>query len=145
MQNFNIYLAGGMGKFGKENFDKSNKWRIYVKKMLGNCDSPYKVYVVNPNDYYNFLDSPREYKSEKEIMDYDLNRVRNSDLVICNFNDKYSLGTMCELAIAYEHRIPIVGLNIGKIELHPWQQELCMRICESMEELLSYTIKYFLT
>lgn len=144
MQNFNIYLAGGMGKFGKEDFDKSNKWRICVKKMLENCDSLYKVKTSNPNDYYSFRDNPRKFKSEKEIMEFDLDKVRHSDLIICNFNDKYSLGTMSELAIAYEHRIPIVGLNVGKMELHPWQREFCMRICTDMEELFWYVQDYFL-
>ena len=26
-----IYLAGGMGKFGKENFDEGNSWRKNIK------------------------------------------------------------------------------------------------------------------
>ena len=30
MKNFTIYLAGGMGKFGKENFDEGNKWRGFM-------------------------------------------------------------------------------------------------------------------
>lgn len=144
MKDFNIYLAGGMGKFGKENFNKANYWRKIIKSALEDSDSFYNVHVINPNDYYNFLDTPREYKTEKEIMEYDLNKVRNSDLIICNFNDKYSLGTMSELAIAYEHRIPIVGLNVGETELHPWQREFCMRICDNTEELLSYVEKFFL-
>jgi len=52
-------------------------------------------------------------------MEFDLNKVRHSDLIICNFNDMFSLGTMAELAIAYERRIPVIGLDINKQTLHP--------------------------
>ena len=85
MEKFQIYLAGGMGKFGKENFDKSNVWRTYCKEILENGKY---VNVVNPNDYFNFLEEPK-YKSEREVMAFDLNKVRSSDLIIINFNDMY--------------------------------------------------------
>lgn len=91
MREYNIYLAGGMGKFGKEHFDEGNKWRVGCKRLLEDFSCDYKVKVCNPNDYFNFLDEPRKYESEREIMEFDLNKVRNSDLVIINFNDIYSL------------------------------------------------------
>ena len=34
MKNFTIYLAGGMSKFNKENFDEGNEWRVYVNGNL---------------------------------------------------------------------------------------------------------------
>ena len=139
-----IYLAGGMGKFGKENFEKSNNWRLYCKSILENFDAGINVTVINPNDYFNFLDEPR-YASEKEVMEFDLHKVRNSDLIIINFNDKYSLGTMAELAIAYEKRIPVIGLDIDKQDLHPWQQEMCSRIFYNIDELLDYVEDFYLT
>ena len=108
-----------MSKFGKDNFEEGNKWRIYCKDTLEKCECDFKVKVINPNDYFNFFDEPRAYKSEKEIMEFDINKVRHSDLIICNFNDVYSLGTMSELAIAYENRIPIIGLNTDHQKLHP--------------------------
>lgn len=144
MKNFYIYLAGGMEKFGKDNFNTGNAWREMTKAVLENCDSIYKINVINPNDYYNFIDDPPEYKSAKEIIEYDLNRVRHSDLIICNFNDKYSLGAMSELTVAYEHRIPVVGINTDKIDLHPWQKEFCLRICSNMDEMFTYVQKFFL-
>lgn len=51
-------------------------------------------------------------------MEFDLNRVRNSDLIIVNFNDMYSLGIMAEIAIVYERKIPVIGLNETKQSLH---------------------------
>ena len=43
MKNFTIYLAGGMGKFGKENFDEGNKWRVLCKREFEDYDSQYYV------------------------------------------------------------------------------------------------------
>lgn len=140
-----VYLAGGMGKFGKDNFPEGNKWRIYCKNTLENYEGKYKVEVINPNDYYNFLDEPRRYNSQKEIMEYDLNKIRSSNFIICNFNDMYSLGTMSELAIAYENRIPVIGLNQNMQELHPWQIEFCIRIFDDIDEMLDYVKDFYLS
>ena len=144
MKNFQIYLCGGMGKFGKDNFEKSNVWRIYCKNTLENCECDYKTRVINPNDYFNFKQEVPRYKSQREVMELDLHKLRNSNLVIANFNDMYSLGSMSELAIAYDRRIPIIGLNIDKQELHPWQIEMCNRIFSDIDEMLDYVEDYYL-
>ena len=144
MRNFQIYLCGGMGKFGKEEFDKGNDWRKYCKTALEDCDCDYKVHVVNPNDYFNFLDEPPRYKTQKEVMNFDLNKLRHSDLVIANFNDKYSLGSMSEIAIANDRGIPVIGLDVDKQELHPWQVEMCERIFDDIDEVLDYVEDFYL-
>lgn len=71
MKELKIYLCGGMGKFGKENFDEGNKWRIYCKRKLESCQSGYKLraITINPNDYFSFLDDTN-YDSQKEIIAY---------------------------------------------------------------------------
>ena len=145
MKKFQIYLCGGMGKFGKDNFEKSNTWRIYCKNTLENCECDYKIKVINPNDYFNFKEEIPQYKSQREIMELDLHKLRCSDMVIINFNDMYSLGSMSELAIAYDRRIPIIGLDANKQELHPWQIEMCNRIFDDMDEMLDYVEDYYLT
>ena len=133
-----------MGKFGKDNFEKSNTWRIYCKNTLENCECEYSVKAVNPNDYFNFKEEQPKYVSQREVMELDLHKLRNSDLVIANFNDMYSLGSMAELAIAYDRRIPIVGLDIDKQELHTWQIEMCNRIFSDIQEMLDYVEDYYL-
>lgn len=145
MKNIFIYLAGGMGKFGKDEFTKANEWRVYCKTFLERFDSNYKVNVINPNTYFNFVEEPPRYNSQREIMEFDLNKVRNSNLIIINFNDMYSLGSMAELAIAYEKRIPIIGLDVDKQELHPWQIEMCSRIFNDIDEMLDYVEDFYLT
>lgn len=144
MKNLIIYTAGGMGKFGKENFDESDKWRKYCKQTLENYSCDYKVKVVNPNDFYNFVDEPPRYISEGEVMRFDLHKLRQSDLVIVNFNDVYSLGSMAEIAIAYDRGIHIIGLNEGNQELHPWQICMCERIFNNIDEMLDYIEDFYL-
>ena len=146
MQDFQIYLAGGMGKFGKDKFFESDNWRKYCKITLENYDtSRYKVHIINPNDYFSFADEIPRYASQREVMEFDLNKVRHSDLVIINFNDMYSLGSMGELAIAYDRRIPVIGVDTSEQNLHPWQIEMCQRVFNSLDLLLDYVEDYYLT
>lgn len=143
MDNLDIYLIGGMMKFA-DNFKESNKWREYLKERLENCIARYNVHVINPNDYYSFLPNKHKADSEREIMEFDLNKVRNSKLCICNFNDVYSLGSMAELAIAYDRRIPVIGLCMHNENLHPWQNEMITKKFIDIEELALYVIDYYL-
>ena len=78
-------------------------------------------------------------------MQFELNRVRNSKLVVVDFFKVNSIGTMAELAIAYEHRIPIIGINECNKELHPWQIEMCDRIFDDMDEAIQFIGDYYLS
>ena len=144
MKNYQIYLCGGMGKFGKDNFEEGNKWRTYCKNALETCECNYNVLAINPNSYFNFSHEPKRYETQREVMEFDLHKLRTSDLVIINFNDMYSLGSMAELAIAYELKIPVVGLDIQKQDLHPWEVEMCNRIFHDIDEMLDYVEDFYL-
>ena len=143
MRDYTIYLCGGMGKFGKENFDECNEWRKYCKQALETCMCNYKVKAINPNDYFNFVDEP-QYETQNEVMRFDLYKLRNSNLVIANFNDMYSLGSMGEIAIAYDRGIPVIGLNETNQELHPWQVCMCERIFKNIGCMLDYIEDFYL-
>lgn len=144
---YHIYLAGGMGKFGKEKFEESNAWRVDIKNQLENICCNYKVKCCNPNDHFNFLKEP-EYLTDREVMEFDLHRVRKADLVIVNFNDIHSLGTMAEIATAYEMKKPVLGLcedYEGQIkDLHPWQKCMVNRLFTDREDLVLYVLKHYL-
>lgn len=131
-----------MQKFGKEKFKESNTWRGKCINELKNFDSVYNILITNPNDYFNFISKIPAYKTRREVMEFDLNRVRDANLIIVNFNDMYSLGTMAEIATAYERRIHIIGLNESNQELHPWQVEMCNRVFDDICDMLDY-VKYF--
>lgn len=145
IENFKIYLAGGMQKYGKESFKESNTWRGKCINEICKYDSIYKTLLTNPNDYFNFIDKVPAYKTQREVMEFNLNMVRNADLIIVNFNDVYSLGTMAEIATAYERRIPIIGLNENNQDLHPWQTEMCNRIFDDIYEMLDYVKNFYLS
>lgn len=143
MTQFHIFLSGGMGKFGKDRFEEGNEWRVDLKERLENISYNYRVHCINPNDYYSFLDDSN-YDSQMEIMRFDLDKVRKSDLLIVNFNDPDSLGSMAELAVAYERRIPVLGLCENNEEIHPWAREMCNKIFTDRESLVLYVMGYYL-
>jgi nucleoside 2-deoxyribosyltransferase len=141
METCRIYLSGGMGSLS---FEEQSKWRKQVINaiLFGDYHWEKKPIFFNPVDYYNFTEV--KYKSEREVVEFDLNALRHSDLVIVNFNDPKSLGTCAELAIAYEMKIPVIGINKDKIELHPWLVEFTTRMCDSLREAVEYTVDFYL-
>lgn len=134
--NKTFYLSGGMMNLTPE---ERNGWRVELQKMFSEI---YHVNLFNPCDHWDF-NSP--YIDDKEAMEYDLHRLRHSDVVIVNFNDIESLGTMAELAIAYELRIPIIGLQTtgDNFDLHPWQVFMCQKIFNNMEALFEYLLAHY--
>ena len=141
METCRIYLSGGMGSLDLE---QQSKWRKQIINaiLFGDYNWEKKPIFFNPVDYYNFTDI--KYKSEREVIEFDLNALRHSDLVIVNFNDPKSLGTCAELAIAYEMRIPIIGINKDKHELHPWLVEFTTRMCDDIREAVSHVVDFYL-
>lgn len=139
---YKIYLAGGMGNLS---FKEQNIWRKCIKNsLLPYMKQSQKVEVINPVDYYNF--EKKEYKTQREIIEFDLHNVRTADLIIVNFNDKQSIGTAVELGVARENKIPIVGICTEDISnLHPWLVELCSRVCDSIDEAVIYVNKFYLS
>lgn len=137
MNNYFVYLAGGMTGLS---FEEQMNWRLYTKNTLESYDYNYKIKCFNPVEYYSLEDTTPEI--EVEAMSYDLHKLRNSNLVIVNFNAPMSLGTMAEIAIAYERDIPVIGLNEKEQQLHPWQVAMTNKIFNNMEKMLNY-IKYY--
>lgn len=141
METVRIYLSGGMGDLS---YDEQSKWRKQIIEAItfGDYDYEKKPIFFNPVDYFNFEET--KHKSEREVMEFDLNGVRNSDLIIVNFNDPKSLGTCAELAIAYEMKVPIIGINKNGIELHPWLECFCNRMCSDIREAVEYVVEFYL-
>ena len=140
METVKIYLSGGMGSLS---FEEQLLWRQKIIDAIEyNYECAKKPVFFNPVNYYNFEEV--RYKSQREVMEFDLNALRNSDLVIVNFNDPESLGTCAELAIAYDMKIPIVGINKDDKVLHPWLCEFTTRMCSSLKEAVEYTVDFYL-
>lgn len=140
MEKVRIYLSGGMGSLS---YEEQSQWRKRVIDAINiNYDCAKKPVFFNPVNYYNFKEV--KYRSEREVMEFDLSALRNSDLVIVNFNDPKSIGTAAELAIAKELHIPIIGINLGNQELHPWLIEFTTRMCESIREAVEHVVDFYL-
>lgn len=128
---------------GNLSFEEQSKWRQQVQDAIKfNYDCEKKPIFFDPVKYFNFTE--KRHQSEREVMEFDLNGVRNSNLIIVNFNDPKSLGTCAELAIAYERKIPIVGINKDGQELHPWFECFCNRMCKSLKEAVDYVVEFYL-
>lgn len=141
MEAVNIYLSGAITGLSLE---ERTKWRSQVRNAIlyGGYDLNFKPIFFDPTQYYD-IDNPT-HENEQEVLDFDLNRLRKSDLIIVNFNKPSSVGTIMELALAYENRIPVVGLNIDNAELHPWLLECTTRMFNDMRKLVDYVVEYFL-
>lgn len=138
MDSFKIYLAGKMTGIS---YDQSNEWRVKAKKLLEETYCLYKVTAINPNDYYNFKEVI--HKSEKEILRYDLHRVRTSNMILVNLTGD-SIGTAMELQHAFDNHIPIIGYKEDKTDLHPWLEYVCDRVFDNLEEVVDYVNDYYL-
>ena len=139
---FRIYLSGGMKNITLE---EANSYREYIKNdILDEKDAyKYSVDIFNPCKAFNYEDDS-SYKSNRQVLAYEMYMLRTSDLVLVNFNDPSSLGTMAEISIAYDRNIPVIGINADKNELHDWQVEMCDVIFDSIDEAVSYVKEYYL-
>lgn len=139
---FRIYLSGGMKNITLE---EANSYREYIKNdILDEKDAyKYSVDIFNPCKAFNYEDE-NSYKSNRQVLAYEMYMLRTSDLVLVNFNDSSSLGTMAEISIAYDRNIPVIGINADKNELHDWQVEMCDVIFDSIDEAVSYVKEYYL-
>lgn len=136
------YLSGGMQKFGKENFNESNDWRTYLSIEIGKL-SEGTITAFNPNSHWSFLSNSDEY-TDREVMNLDIHKLRNSELVIYFNNDPYSRGSMAELGIAWERRIPILVVSEEGEEIHPWVRCMAEKIFPNFEELLWYIDAHYI-
>ncbi len=140
-----VYLSGSMTGV---KFEDQVRWRVWFADALEDAD----VYCYNPPAHFSpdYIDNTATdasgYHDDREVMQYDLLQLAKSDLVIVNFDigNKQSLGTMAEIAIAYSHRIPIIGICKDINTLHPWQRDMCERILSSKEWALAYLAMHYI-
>ena len=142
MKNFKIYLSGAMSGIS---WEEQTKWRSQFQNAIkfGDYDYEKKVTFFDPTQYYNFEE--KRHKSEKEIMEFDLYNLRNSDLVLVNLGNSgdKSIGTSMELMLAKELHIPVIAFNSNK-EIHPWISEVCLRICDNLKEAVEHVVEFYL-
>jgi nucleoside 2-deoxyribosyltransferase len=141
MESVRIYLSGGMSGLS---FEEQAKWRTQIRDAIkyGDYDLKKAPMFFDPTQYYSVFE--KEHKTEREAMEFDLYNLRKSDLVVVNFNNPKSLGTAMELMLADELRIPVIGINKDKVELHPWLECCTTRMCDSLKEAVEHIARYYL-
>lgn len=140
METVKIYLSGSMSGIS---FEEQSKWRNNIMDEIKyNRECEKTVHFFNPVRYYNFEES--QHNSEREIMEFDLYNLRNSDLVVVNFNNPSSIGTAMELMLAKEYHIPVIAFGANGKYVHPWLLETCTRICKDMRETVEHVVDFYL-
>lgn len=140
MESVKIYLSGSMCGVS---WEEQSKWRQNVMDAINyQYEHDKKATFFNPVNFYNSKE--KQYKSEKEVMEFDLYNLRNSDIVIVNFNNIWSIGTAMELMLAKEMHKPVIGWNSSGEELHPWLSECVTRLCDDMRETVEHVVSFYL-
>ena len=132
-----FYLGGGMTNLEP---DERNGWRNEMEEL---CSEYYHVNLFNPCNHWDIGDPN---VNDREAMDYDIRRLRDADVLVVNFNDPSSLGTMAEIAIAYDRRKPILGICSSEeimCKLHPWQIAMCDHFFKSVEDVCEYLAMHY--
>ena len=122
-------------------FEEMNNWRLEISAQLNLMDNckDIKLKVFNPVDFYNF--EKNNYKSEDEIMDFDLQHATGSDFLIVNLeNLNSSTGTTIEIDRCHQKGITILAFGSKENEktLHPWLKRMIRRIENTDSELCDY-------
>jgi nucleoside 2-deoxyribosyltransferase len=129
-----IYLCGPVMD---ESDGKAREWREIVKTKLG------ADFTLLDPMRRNFKD--HEVDSANEIVEFDLQDVRDADIVLVNYN-KPSIGTAMEVFYASH--------NLGKFvvafspfafqDCSPWMVRFCTKILPSLDSAIAYIREHFI-
>lgn len=90
----------------------------------------------------NFKD--REVDSANEIVEFDLQDVRDADIILVNYN-KASIGTSMEVFYA-SHELGKFVVAFSPFEFkecNPWMVKFCTKILPTLEEAIVYINEHF--
>ena len=128
-----IYLSGPIMD---ESAGHAREWRETAKQLLGK-----KFRLLDPMRR-KFID--RQVDSANEIVEFDLQDVRDADLILVNYN-KPSIGTSMEVFYAAH--------NLGKFivafspfefkDCSPWMARFCTKILPDLEQAVNYIDTHF--
>lgn len=144
-----IYLIGALQIYGNKS-EEAKEWRNKVKEYFSKYCLDFEC--VSPTDYYEY--GSDNHKSEREVMRFDLRKVRESDVMLVNLRDiRQSIGSSDEIFYAYMLGKPIIGfieedLTGDKLinYVHEWKYEQIDRIetgkC-ALEKACDYIKNYY--
>ena len=109
----------------------AREWRQTAARKLG------RAFILLDPMRRNFKD--REVDSANEIVEFDLQDIRNADLLLVNYN-KPSIGTAMEVFYAANHlgKFVVAFSPFTFKESSPWMVRYCTKILPSLEESIRY-------
>lgn len=116
--------------------DQSKDWRTRAQERLGG-----RFIVLDPMRR-DFRD--REIDSANEIVEFDLQDVRDADLLLVNYA-KPSIGTSMEVFYAAHDlgKFVVAFSPFTYKESSPWMVKFCTKILPSLDESLDYIETHF--
>lgn len=130
-----IYLCGPIMD---EHEGHARAWRQKAVKLLG------RNFTLLDPMRRNFKD--REVDSANEIVEFDLQDIRDADIVLVNYN-KNSIGTSMEVFYA-SHNLKkfVVGFSpFSYKDSSPWMIRFCTKILPDLELACVYIKEHFIT
>jgi len=128
-----IYLSGPIMD---EHLQEARVWRETAKQRLGDA------FVLLDPMRRDFQD--REFDSANEIVEFDLQDVRDADLLLVNYA-RASIGTSMEVFYAAHDlgKFIVAFSPIPFKECSPWMVRFCTKILPSLEDAVSYIREHF--
>lgn len=140
MKDKTIYLSGAITGIPE---NEAYQWRDEIEEVFNQIDLPW-LHVFNPVTHFSKLGLDTGLYTDEDIMNLEIHKLRNSDIVFFNCHYPKSLGSMAEIAIAYERGIPILAFNENNEELHPWLKQMCTKIFKSKDDLIAYFVDHYM-
>ena len=123
-----IYLSGPIMD---EHSGAAREWRETAKTLLGDGFK-----TLDPMRR-KFVD--RQVDSANEIVEFDLQDIRDADIILVNYN-KASIGTSMEVFYA-AHNLGKFVVAFSPFEYRdcsPWMARFCTKILPSLEDAVNY-------
>ena len=129
-----IYLSGPIMD---EHADAAQTWRDIAKARLRD-----QFILLDPMRR-NFKD--REVDSANEIVEFDLQDVRDADILLVNYN-KPSIGTAMEVFFAAHDlgKFVVAFSPFAFRDCSPWMVRYCTKILPSLDESIAYIREHFI-
>ena len=128
-----IYLSGPIMD---EHEGAAREWREEAKKLLGD-----DFRTLDPMRR-KFVD--RQVDSANEIVEFDLQDVRDADLLLVNYN-RASIGTAMEVFYAAhdQGKFVVAFSPLSFADCSPWMARFCTKILPDLESACSYIVNHF--
>ena len=128
-----VYLSGPIMD---ERGDGAVAWRTIAKQKLGDL-----FYMLDPMRR-NFKD--REVDSANEIVEFDLQDVRDADILLVNYS-RVSIGTSMEVFYAAHDlgKFVVAFSPLPFKDCSPWMVRHCTKILPSLDDAVAYVRSHF--